>query len=87
MLSKRRNQGFTLVELVVVITILAILATVGFVNVGGYSKDAREAAREHDTSAIGRAISNQSTRGAAVNTSKLKPVTFANAPSDTTVWV
>ncbi len=83
----RRNRGFTLVELVVVITVLAILATVGFVSMGGYSKDAREATREHDTAAIGRAISNQSSLGIGVNTSKLKPVTFANAPSDTAVWV
>lgn len=87
MLPVKRNRGFTLVELVVVITILAVLATVGFVSMGGYSKDAREATREHDTAAIGRAISNQSTAGMNVNASKLKPVTFANVPSGTTVWV
>ena len=36
----RRYAGFTLVELIVVITILAIIATVGFLSLQGYSKDA-----------------------------------------------
>lgn len=83
----REARGFTLVELIVVITVLAILATVGFVSMGGYSKDARDAAREYDTSLIGKAISSQSALGSPVNVSKLKPVAFANAPSDTSVWV
>lgn len=81
------SRGFTLVELIVVITVLAVLATVGFVSMGGYSKDAREAAREYDTSLIGKAIATQSALGATVNVSRLKPVTFANAPSNTTAWV
>lgn len=37
--------GFTLVELVVVITVLAILATVGFVSLQGYTVDARDGSR------------------------------------------
>lgn len=35
--------GFTLAELIVVITILAILATVGFLALSGYSQDAKDA--------------------------------------------
>lgn len=34
--------GFTLAELIVVITILAILATVGFLALSGYTQDAKD---------------------------------------------
>jgi prepilin-type N-terminal cleavage/methylation domain-containing protein len=37
--------GFTLVELIVVITILAILGTIGFVSIQGYSSSARDSMR------------------------------------------
>ncbi len=37
--------GFTLVELIVVITILAILGTIGFISIQGYSSSARDSAR------------------------------------------
>jgi len=38
---KNTNKGFTLVELIVVITILAILGTIAFISLQGYSQDAR----------------------------------------------
>lgn len=38
-------QGFTLVELIVVITILVILGTIAFVNLGGFSGSARDSVR------------------------------------------
>ncbi len=37
--------GFTLVELIVVITILAILGTIGFISIQGYSSSARDSSR------------------------------------------
>jgi prepilin-type N-terminal cleavage/methylation domain-containing protein len=39
----RRFLAFTLVELIVVVTILAVLATVGFLALSGYTKDASDA--------------------------------------------
>jgi prepilin-type N-terminal cleavage/methylation domain-containing protein len=42
---KVKSFGFTLVELVVVITILAILGTIGFLSIQGYSASARDGAR------------------------------------------
>lgn len=49
---KTRLHGFTLIELVVVITILAILSTIGFLTYGVYSSNARDSARKGDISNI-----------------------------------
>lgn len=42
---KIHTSGFTLVELIVVITILAILGTIGFVQLGGFAGSARDSVR------------------------------------------
>lgn len=44
----KKDFGFTLVELIVVITILAILGTIGFISLQGYSSSARDSARISD---------------------------------------
>lgn len=48
--------GFTLAELIVVITVLAILATVGFVALSGYSSDARDSARLSEIGMVSKAV-------------------------------
>lgn len=45
-------KGFTLVELIVVITILVILGTIAFLNLGGISGSARDAQRTSDIKQI-----------------------------------
>lgn len=45
MLSKKKIKAFTLVELIIVITILAILATTAFLSFQWYSKNARDSNR------------------------------------------
>lgn len=45
MLFLSKIKGFTFVELIVVITILAILGTIGFISIQGYSSSARDSTR------------------------------------------
>ncbi|MDD2871264.1 MAG: fibrinogen-like YCDxxxxGGGW domain-containing protein [Candidatus Gracilibacteria bacterium] len=48
----RNTKAFTLVELIVVITILAILGTIAFISLQGYSTNARDSTRISDISSI-----------------------------------
>lgn len=41
-LFSKRFAGFTLAELIVVVTILAVLAVIGFISLSGYSRDAAD---------------------------------------------
>ncbi len=53
-------KGFTLVELIVVITILAILATIGFLALSGYTQDARDSVTAANVRSLQTAISSES---------------------------
>lgn len=57
-LSKTLNnlQGFTLVELLVVITIIAILSVVGLTIFSGVQRNARDTKRRADIDAIAKAL-------------------------------
>lgn len=48
----KQKQGFTLVELIVVITILAILATIWFISLQWYSIDTRNSSRLTDVKVV-----------------------------------
>jgi len=51
-----KKQAFTLVELIVVITILAILWTIAFISLQWFSKDARNSTRSEDMSNIQKVL-------------------------------
>jgi len=53
---KNTNKGFTLVELIVVITILAILGTIAFISLQGYSQDAKNSKVATDLSSLASKI-------------------------------
>jgi len=59
---KNTNKGFTLVELIVVITILAILGTIAFISLQGYSQDAKNSKVTSDLRNIASAIETDSTK-------------------------
>ncbi len=54
------NWAFTLAELIVVVTVLAILATVGFLALSGYSQDAKNASSKTNVRSVYSAISSES---------------------------
>lgn len=56
----RALAGFTLAELIVVITVLAVLATVGFLALSGYSQDAKDASVKANVRSVMSAISSES---------------------------
>ncbi len=61
-----KKSWFTLVELIVVITILAILWSIAFISLQGYSSDARNSKRTSDLNSIQSAMSTQLAQGQAI---------------------
>lgn len=55
-----RNSGFTLAELIVVVTILAVLAAIGFIALSGYSQDAKDSAVKANIRSVYTAITAES---------------------------
>lgn len=55
-MTAKKNLGFTLVELMIAITIVAILATIGLTVYTNSQKSARDAKRRSDINAIANAL-------------------------------
>lgn len=71
----KRSKGFTLIELMVVIAVIGILASIALVSLTGVQRSARDAQRKSDLASYRTALegsyaqgtSNQSYPGTAVN--------------------
>ncbi|MDD2516229.1 MAG: prepilin-type N-terminal cleavage/methylation domain-containing protein [Candidatus Gracilibacteria bacterium] len=62
----RNKGGFTLIELIVVIGILIILSTIGFISYSGYLATARDSQRKADLSLISNSLKKISMQGADI---------------------
>lgn len=60
---RNTKKAFTLVELIVVITILAILGTIAFISLQGYSQDAKNSKVTSDLRTIVSAVETGITKG------------------------
>ena len=50
----KKNKGFTIIELLIVIVVIGILATIGFVAYGNVTKSARDSDRQADAGNIAK---------------------------------
>ena len=65
--TKLNRDGFTLVELIIVISIIAILAALSFIALSGETSNARDAKRDADLKVIEDAISTSNAKARSIN--------------------
>ena len=60
---KFTKKAFTLVELIIVVTIIAILATIWFISYSGYSENLKDTVRKTDVKTISKALEFKLSKG------------------------
>ncbi|MDD2907057.1 MAG: type II secretion system protein [Candidatus Gracilibacteria bacterium] len=66
-MMKNTKKAFTLVELIVVITILAILGTIAFISLQGYSGEARDSKRLSNVNDLIKKVNIEVSKGTAIS--------------------
>lgn len=82
----KNKKWFTLVELIVVITILAILGSIAFVSLQGYSADTRNSKRVSDLSSISSKVNIVNANGTAI-INIVTPVAVNKATAPNIAWL
>ena len=67
---KKYSQGFTIVELLVVVAIIAVLSVIGITIFTGVQKGARDSTRRADVNAIAKAMEANKTSNSNIGTCK-----------------
>ncbi len=83
---KKVQKGFTLVELIVVITILAILGTIAFISLQGYSQDAKNSKVTSDLRTLATAVETGISDGSISLGSLVTNSGTTNKVADTNVF-
>ena len=65
---RNTKKAFTLVELIVVITILAVLGTIAFISLQGYSGEARDSKRLSNVNDLIKKVNIELSKGTALST-------------------
>lgn len=84
----KNKKGFTLIELMIVITIIAVLSTMGFFAFSRVQKQARDVVRKGDVRAISQAVQAYSNDNSgnfpttAQGTAVLAPTYLPRVPTD-----
>jgi len=63
---RNTKKAFTLVELIVVITILAVLGTIAFISLQGYSGEARDSKRLSDVNNLVKKVNIELSKGTSL---------------------
>jgi prepilin-type N-terminal cleavage/methylation domain-containing protein len=66
MTTQTNQKGFTIIELLIVIVVIGILATITAIALGGANERARDAARESDARSLRQALETYYTLGNSV---------------------
>lgn len=83
--TKSNLSGFTLIELLVVISIIAILSVIGLAVFSGVQKNARDARRREDITAIAQALeANKTMNSPTYNVLANSQFQSGSIPQDTT---
>lgn len=85
---KNTKKAFTLVELIVVITILAILGTIAFISLQGYSGEARDSKRLSNANDLIKKVNIEVAKGTSISSLLTTTTTAAKTIAGVTgTWV
>lgn len=77
-MKQTRSQGFTLLELLVAVSIVGILSLIAFAIYTDVQKSGRDTKRRADIDAIASALSTQYTQGSVTPYPSVAPALFSN---------